>query len=186
MEKFPPACWPAGSAGRAIDMVVLVRTYSIGHLQSIRDGRQPVATWRIEWGKWTRQRQSRQVGRDVGRSRARLAVLALITVGTMINYLDRAVLGVAHPSMTRELGLDAVVMGIVFSAFSWTYAAAQIPGGAFLDRVGARLVYFWSVSVWSLFTLLQGLASGLLLAAHISPRTGHRRGALLSHRTAAF
>ena len=98
----------------------------------------------------------------VVRSRARLTVLALITVGTMINYLDRAVLGVAAPSMTRELGLDAVVMGIVFSAFSWTYAAAQIPGGAFVDRVGARLSYFWSVTLWSVFTLLQGLASGLI------------------------
>ena len=96
------------------------------------------------------------------RSRARLTVLGLITVGTMINYLDRAVLGVAAPSMTRELGLDAVVMGIVFSAFSWTYAAAQIPGGAFVDRVGARLSYFWSVSIWSVFTLLQGFASGLI------------------------
>jgi ACS family D-galactonate transporter-like MFS transporter len=99
---------------------------------------------------------------SVMRSRARLTVLGLITVGTMINYLDRAVLGVAAPSMTRELGLDAVVMGIVFSAFSWTYAAAQIPGGAFVDRVGARLSYFWSVSIWSVFTLLQGLASGLV------------------------
>lgn len=98
----------------------------------------------------------------VMRSRARLTVLGLIAVGTMINYLDRAVLGVAAPSMTRELGLDAVVMGIVFSAFSWTYAAAQIPGGAFVDRVGARLSYFWSVSIWSVFTLLQGLASGLV------------------------
>jgi ACS family D-galactonate transporter-like MFS transporter len=99
---------------------------------------------------------------DVVRSRARLTVLGLITVGTMINYLDRAVLGVAAPSMTRELGLDAVVMGIVFSAFSWTYAAAQIPGGAFVDRVGARLSYFWSVSIWSVFTLLQGFSSGLI------------------------
>jgi ACS family D-galactonate transporter-like MFS transporter len=96
------------------------------------------------------------------RSRARLTVLGLITVGTMINYLDRAVLGVAAPSMTRELGLDPVIMGVVFSAFSWTYAAAQIPGGAFVDRVGARLAYFWSVSVWSIFTLLQGFASGLI------------------------
>lgn len=98
----------------------------------------------------------------VVRSRARLTILGLITVGTMINYLDRAVLGVAAPSMTRELGLDAVVMGIVFSAFSWTYAAAQIPGGAFVDRVGARLSYFWSVSIWSVFTLLQGFSSGLI------------------------
>jgi MFS transporter, ACS family, D-galactonate transporter len=95
------------------------------------------------------------------RTKARFIVLTLISVGTMINYLDRAVLGVAAPSMTRELGLDAVVMGVVFSAFSWTYAAAQIPGGAFLDRVGTRLAYFWSVATWSLFTLLQGLATGL-------------------------
>jgi ACS family D-galactonate transporter-like MFS transporter len=97
----------------------------------------------------------------VVRSKARLVVLGLITVGTMINYLDRAVLGVAAPSMAKELGLDAVVMGIVFSAFSWTYAAAQIPGGAFVDRIGARLAYFWSVSIWSVFTLLQGFAAGL-------------------------
>jgi MFS transporter, ACS family, D-galactonate transporter len=95
------------------------------------------------------------------RTNARFTVLALISVGTMINYLDRAVLGVAAPSMTKELALDPVVMGLVFSAFSWTYAAAQIPGGAFLDRIGARLAYFWSVAVWSIFTLLQGFATGL-------------------------
>lgn len=96
------------------------------------------------------------------RSNARLTVLGLITVGTMLNYLDRAVLGVAAPTMTKELGIDPILMGLVFSAFSWTYAAAQIPGGAFLDRVGARLTYFWSVGLWSLFTLLQGLATGLI------------------------
>lgn len=97
----------------------------------------------------------------VARSNARLTVLALISVGTMINYLDRAALGVAAPAMTKDLGLDAVVMGLVFSAFSWTYAAAQIPGGAFLDRVGTKRAYFWSVSAWSVFTLLQGFATGL-------------------------
>jgi ACS family D-galactonate transporter-like MFS transporter len=64
--------------------------------------------------------------------------------------------------MTKELAIDPVLMGIVFSAFSWTYAAAQIPGGAFLDRVGARLTYFWSVGLWSVFTLLQGFSTGLI------------------------
>lgn len=96
------------------------------------------------------------------RSNARLLVAALITVGTMLNYLDRAVLGVAAPSMMSELHIDPVLMGIVFSAFSWTYAAAQIPGGAFLDRMGSRLTYFFSVGLWSVFTLLQGFASGLV------------------------
>jgi MFS family permease len=47
----------------------------------------------------------------------------------MINYLDRAVLGIAAPSLTRDLGLSAAQMGLVFSAFSWSYALLQIPGG---------------------------------------------------------
>ena len=94
-------------------------------------------------------------------TRARFVVLALLAVGTMINYLDRTVLGIAAPSIVREFGLSAVMMGLVFSAFSWTYAAAQIPGGIFLDRFGSRLTYFLSVTVWSLFTLLHGFATGL-------------------------
>ncbi|WP_421930734.1 MFS transporter [Phenylobacterium sp.] len=94
-------------------------------------------------------------------SRARLVILALLTLGTMINYLDRTVISVAAPLMTKELGLSAAVMGIVFSAFSWTYAAAQIPGGVFLDRVGVRLTYFLSITLWSGFTMLQGLVTGL-------------------------
>jgi MFS transporter, ACS family, D-galactonate transporter len=92
---------------------------------------------------------------------ARFAVLGLMTFGTMCNYLDRAVLGVAAPAMSSDLALDPVQMGILFSAFSWTYALAQVPGGAFLDRVGTRLAYFWSVTLWSLFTLFQGLANSL-------------------------
>lgn len=93
------------------------------------------------------------------RTRARLAILALLTVGTLINYLDRTVISVAAPLLSKDLALDAVTMGVVFSAFSWTYAAAQIPGGILLDRIGVRVTYFLSVTVWSAFTLLQGLAT---------------------------
>jgi len=95
-------------------------------------------------------------------SRVRFGILALISVGTVINYLDRAVLGVAAPALTKELGLSAAVMGVVFSAFSWTYAGAQIPGGILLDRFGTRTIYFVSVSLWSAFTLLQGFVSGVI------------------------
>lgn len=93
------------------------------------------------------------------RTRARLGILALLTAGTLINYLDRTVISVAAPLLSKDLAIDAVTMGIVFSAFSWTYAAAQIPGGILLDRIGVRVTYFLSVTVWSAFTLLQGLAT---------------------------
>ncbi len=46
-------------------------------------------------------------------------------------------------------------MGYVFSAFSWAYVIGQIPGG-WLDRFGSKRVYFWSIFIWSMFTLLQG------------------------------
>jgi ACS family D-galactonate transporter-like MFS transporter len=94
-------------------------------------------------------------------TKVRMAILVLVTAGTMINYLDRTVISVAAPLMTKELGFNAAIMGVVFSAFSWTYAAAQIPGGIFLDRMGARLTYFLSVTLWSTFTLLQGFTMGL-------------------------
>lgn len=94
-------------------------------------------------------------------TRARFGILALLAVGTMINYLDRTVLGIAAPSLVQDLGLTPVTLGFVFSAFAWTYAAAQIPGGVFLDRFGSKLTYFLSITFWSLFTLLQGFATGL-------------------------
>ena len=95
------------------------------------------------------------------RTRVRFFILSLLTIGTMINYLDRTVLGIAAPSLRGELAIDAATMGIVFSAFSWTYAAMQIPGGIFLDRFGTRLTYFLSLIFWSLSTLLHGVATNL-------------------------
>ena len=54
---------------------------------------------------------------------------------------------------------------MVFSAFSWSYALLQIPGGIFLDRFGTRLTYIAVADVWSLFTALMGSCSlpGLVL-----------------------
>jgi len=96
------------------------------------------------------------------RSRARFQILALLSTSTIINYLDRTVLGIAAPSITHEMALSPATLGVMFSAFAWTYAAAQIPGGIFLDRFGNRLTYFLSLLFWSLFTLLQGAASGVM------------------------
>lgn len=96
-------------------------------------------------------------------TRARLGILALISFATLLNYLDRAVMGVAAPSMTAELRISPEVMGLIFSAFSWTYAAAQIPGGILLDRLGTRVTYAASLVLWSVATFLHGLASNVAM-----------------------
>lgn len=94
-------------------------------------------------------------------TRSRFGILGLIATGTLINYLDRTILGIAAPALMHDLAIDAAVMGVVFSAFSWSYAAAQVPGGLFLDRFGTKLTYGLSVALWSLFTLLHAFASNL-------------------------
>ena len=88
-------------------------------------------------------------------------ILALVAVGTAINYLDRTVLGIAAPYLTRDLALTSVQMGAVFSAFSWSYALLQIPGGIFLDRYGTRLTYFIAIFFWSFFTAVMAVVRSL-------------------------
>ncbi|HDS6297320.1 TPA: MFS transporter, partial [Klebsiella pneumoniae subsp. pneumoniae] len=95
------------------------------------------------------------------RSRVRIVILLLLSVGTMINYLDRTILGIVAPQLSKEIHIDPAMMGIIFSAFAWTYALAQIPGGMFLDRFGNKVTYALSIFFWSLFTLLQSFTLGL-------------------------
>ena len=108
-------------------------------------------------------------GRTGRMPRTRLLILALISLATVLNYLDRAVMGVAAPSMTTELHISPVTMGLLFSAFSWTYAIAQVPGGMMLDRLGTRITYGLSLAVWSMFTFLHGFAQnvGMLLGLRL-------------------
>lgn len=94
-------------------------------------------------------------------TRARYVILVLLLMGTMINYLDRTVMSIGKKSLQADFNISDLDFGIVFSAFALSYALAQIPGGYVLDRVGARLTYYWSVTLWSIFTMLQGFAIGL-------------------------
>jgi ACS family glucarate transporter-like MFS transporter len=83
-------------------------------------------------------------------------MLAVLFVVTTVTFADRATLSMAAPAMGKDLGLDPVAMGYAFSAFGWSYAALQIPGGWLLDRLGSRLVYGVGLFFRSLFSFLQG------------------------------
>lgn len=90
------------------------------------------------------------------KTRTRWFIVFILFLVTAINYADRATLSIAGTDMSNQLGLDSVMMGYVFSAFAWSYVAGQIPGGWLLDRFGSKKVYFWSIFLWSAFTLMQG------------------------------
>jgi len=93
---------------------------------------------------------------DSPRSNIRYLMLTVLFVVTTVTFADRATLSMAAPAMGKDLGLDPVAMGYAFSAFGWSYAALQIPGGWLLDRFGSRLVYGVGLFFRSLFSFLQG------------------------------
>src|SRR5438874_2735362 len=93
---------------------------------------------------------------EARRSRVRLFIVTMLFLVTTVNYADRATLSIAGPALSKELHLDPIAMGYIFSAFGWSYVVAQVPGGWLLDRYGSRWVYAFSIIVWSLFTTMQG------------------------------
>ena len=93
-------------------------------------------------------------------TRIRFRILALIFVCVVINYMDRTNISVAATAITDDLQLTPVQLGILFSAFGWTYAALQIPGGILVDRFAPRVLYAFCLITWSVMTLLQGAAKG--------------------------
>jgi ACS family D-galactonate transporter-like MFS transporter len=93
-------------------------------------------------------------------TRARVVMLSLLFLATTINYVDRSNLSIVAPFLSKELGLDPVQMGLLFSAFAWSYAIANLPGGFLIDRFGSRVVYGVAQLAWSAATLCLGLVSG--------------------------
>jgi ACS family hexuronate transporter-like MFS transporter len=81
----------------------------------------------------------------------RWAVVGLLFLGGMINYLDRAALSVAAPFLSKELSLSPSQLGVVFSVFFFGYAAFCFIGGYFSDRLGAKNVFAIASIVWSVF-----------------------------------
>jgi ACS family glucarate transporter-like MFS transporter len=101
-------------------------------------------------------------------TRVRWGILAILFIVTTINYADRATISIAGPELKKLLGLSPVEMGYVFSAFAWSYVAAQLPGGWLLDRFGSKLTYFFSIFLWSLFTMMMGGVGFLTGAAAVA------------------
>ena len=98
------------------------------------------------------------------KTHVRYLILLMLFIVTTINYADRATISIAGSSLQKDLGIDAVTLGYIFSAFGWAYVLGQIPGGWLLDRFGSKKVYAFSIFTWSLFTVLQGFVGYLPMA----------------------
>lgn len=90
----------------------------------------------------------------------RWIILLLVFFGMVISYADRGNLSIAAPSIMRDLRLMPATMGVLLSAFFWTYAAFQIPAGALVDRFGIRRTYAAGFLAWSIASAAIALSRG--------------------------
>src|SRR5262245_47960932 len=91
-------------------------------------------------------------------SRGRFTLLRFAFALSVITFFDRVCIAAAAPSIREELGLSAIQMGWVFSAFTIAYAFFEVPSGWLGDTIGARKVITRIVLWWSAFTAATGLA----------------------------
>src|ERR671936_3160067 len=85
-------------------------------------------------------------------------VLAVMVGINFLNYLDRYILPAVATSIQREFGLTDSEVGLLGSAFLLVYAVATIPFGIWADRGVRKTVVGVGVTIWSLATLVTGLA----------------------------
>lgn len=97
-----------------------------------------------------------------GRRSTSTALVLLLGVMILLNYVDRGAIGVAAPLMKTDLGLSAFAFGLAVSAFSWVYAPLQLVVGYLCDRFSVYRLLAWGVVIWAVATLLTGFAGGLL------------------------
>ncbi len=90
-------------------------------------------------------------------------VVASTALMSVLLYLDRFCISFAEIFIKEDLRLTDLQIGMMLSAFFWTYALSQVPSGWLTDRFGGRIMLTTYILLWSLFTALTGLASGLLI-----------------------
>lgn len=95
-------------------------------------------------------------------TKARVGIGIMLFITVVINYMDRSNLSIAMPAIAEELDLSKAQQGLLLSAFGWTYAALQIPGGWLVDRVPPRVLYPVCLIFWSAATVFMGIFGGFV------------------------
>lgn len=97
------------------------------------------------------------------RFRLRWVILGVTAVVLVLNYADRAALGVAGPHIIEDLGLTAAQFGLLASAFFFGYVPFAFVGGWLSDKYGPRWIMGIAIAWWSLFTALTAAGTNFIV-----------------------
>jgi len=90
--------------------------------------------------------------------RWRWLICGLLFFATTVNYMDRQVLGILAPLLTREFHWSETDYANIIFSFQLAYALGLLVAGAVIDRLGTRVGYALSLIIWSLAAMAHGLA----------------------------
>lgn len=96
------------------------------------------------------------------RSTVRWMIIGLIALATIVNYIDRNALAVMWPAIAGDIGASKQDYALLVTVFMLFYAAGQFAFGWLFDRIGTRLGFALSISVWSLSIALHALARSIV------------------------
>ncbi|MCM3771398.1 MFS transporter [Priestia aryabhattai] len=91
----------------------------------------------------------------------RWGIVSLIGLGGIVNVFDRTNMSVAAGALMQEYDLTKMQMGVIFSAFAWSYAVMQIPIGLMLDRIGIKWIMRAATLLWAIATFMTAIVSGM-------------------------
>lgn len=87
------------------------------------------------------------------KGRYRYTILGLLFLATVINYIDRQVIALLKPTLEKEFKWTEQDYGNLVFWFQLMYAVGYMLSGRFIDKVGAKIGYGFSVLFWSIAAL---------------------------------
>jgi MFS transporter, ACS family, hexuronate transporter len=96
------------------------------------------------------------VGQTVGKYR--WTICALLFFATTVNYLDRQVLSLLAPDLSREFGWTNTDYANIAAAFQFVYAVSMLFAGRVVDKIGTKAAYVVAIVIWSLGAILHAFS----------------------------
>ena len=91
-------------------------------------------------------------------SKYRWTICALLFFATTINYLDRQVLSLLAPDLSKEFGWTNSDYANITSVFQFAYAISMLFAGRFIDKLGTKKGFLWAIIIWSFAAIMHAFA----------------------------
>lgn len=88
----------------------------------------------------------------------RWTICALLFFATTVNYLDRQVLSLLAPDLSKEFNWSNTDYANITAVFQFAYAISMLFAGRFIDKLGTKKGFTWAIVIWSVAAIMHAYA----------------------------